>query len=193
MILSVDPSINLCGVALTKLDGKNVVCLGTKLINVSSRVRHNDREREVERNWGRRYLQISRISNEINNFLDEMGVKKELTGITVESPFFMPGKPNAFGPLIEVLFGITSFVGVPRNIPVNTFSPMEVKAHFSKKSNASKSEMRTALEILAKTKEVIIDPKIIKDLSEHEVDAIAVGYCHWFPTIRKICEQENSQ
>jgi len=193
MLISIDPSTNLCGVAFTVLEGKNVVCKRTRLIQAYSAVRHSEEEREIEKKWGRRYLQIKRIVDEINKEIDAIDQGGSIAMMAIEAPFYMPGKPGAFAPLVEAIFAIKSLVAAPRGIPIMMFEPLLVKSIFSRKSNASKDEMRKALRVFSGTSEILIEEHLIDSISEHEVDAIAVGYSYWFEHIKALHAQGDSQ
>ncbi|WP_250539005.1 MULTISPECIES: hypothetical protein [unclassified Caballeronia] len=98
--------------------------------------------------------------------------------ITCEAPFINLRRPQAHGPLMEVICGIRQAVmRYDAWKPLYLIDPASVKNAVGAKGNADKDGMKWALLRLTN---LHYDGDItLKSLDEHSIDAIAVGYAHW--------------
>jgi Holliday junction resolvasome RuvABC endonuclease subunit len=95
--------------------------------------------------------------------------------IVAESPFFNPGRPMAYGALIETLAVIRSAVrryDVWRQLYL--VDPPSVKNAVGARGDGSKDAVKKR--ILAMTELNYCGPTPLNELDEHSIDALAVGY-----------------
>lgn len=178
MLMSIDPGTTFCGIVLSELIGNQVVIHETELINVTTSFK-SDLEKQTMELYGPRFLKILRITNRMSEIINENMV----TGIAVEGAYFNPTRPNAYASLVEVLYAVRRSVALPLAMPVKEIPAMLVKKEFSilrtvKKGDANKKDLLKDALIERKINKTILITKDIEEMSEHEIDAAAIGYTY---------------
>lgn len=94
--------------------------------------------------------------------------------IVYEAPFYNPGRPGAYGPLLESVMAIhTAAFNYNPNIPVVKYAPSLIKVSVGAKSDAGKIPIKDAV---FKIPELL--PYMNRGYSDHAIDAIAIAYTH---------------
>lgn len=123
---------------------------------------------------GDRFRRISLIGEVLTDLLEEL----EPLGISCESPFFNPGRPNAFAPLVEVLTEVKKSVSSHSRLkPLYLIDPPTVKKAVGAEGRGvgGKEAMKDAFRKLTELTPLFDPP--LESLDEHAVDASAVAYC----------------
>ena len=84
----------------------------------------------------------------------------------------------AYGSILEVLFAIKYGIALEQDIDFQVIEPLLIKKMFTQKSQASKDLMKEFLEAKVRTKEINLGDIDPQTLSEHEIDAIAIGFVY---------------
>lgn len=172
VFISLDPGVNYAGFSVNKVTDKKFEVIESILVN-NNRAFKAD-EKELEKIHGGRAVKIMKIVAQLEELLDKYGVDK----LIVEAPFYSSLTPVAYGSLLEVIFAIKYLVITKREINMVLVEPTLIKKLFTGKGNASKVMMKDFL--VAKFKNGDIVTKVpVEELSEHEIDGVAVGYTHW--------------
>ena len=169
--LSADPGIANFGISIIDNSKKfNVI----ETVIISNNRKFTDEEKIVESMYGSRVVKILSIVNKINELLDKY---KKIEVIILEAPFYSALTPVSYGALLEVISSIKYQIVIPRNLPFKLIEPLLVKKIFTNKGMANKEAMKQFL--IKKVEEKIIHlPTEIDSLSEHEIDAIAIGFVY---------------
>lgn len=170
--LAVDPGINNCGLCVgSYIDNKYHIHKTHKVNNLRKLV---ENEKTLEEKYDLRSVKVLAILQEIKKLIDHYGIKD----IIIEAPFYNSLTPNAFGSLLEVIYAIKYSIAIPNNYNIILFEPLNIKKQFTTFSQAKKHVMKEFLLSKQLNKEILHDEDINFDtISEHEIDAIAVGYC----------------
>ena len=167
-ILSIDPGVNNCGICIASVSDTFTVKETTTVINNK---KFSPEDKDVEKVYGPRTVKILTIVNKINELIDQYNVDH----VIIEAPFYSALKPNAYGPLLEVISAIKYMIVLPRQLKFAVIEPLYIKKQFTDQSQASKEIMRNFLKKKQLSGNIIYD-KNIDELTEHEVDSIAVGF-----------------
>jgi Holliday junction resolvasome RuvABC endonuclease subunit len=176
--MSIDPGTNFCGIVLSTMENNILVVHSTELINVTTSFK-SEREKQTMELYGPRFLKILRITDRMKEIISDNNVDC----LAVEGAYFNPTRPNAYASLIEVLFAVRNIVAYPLMMNVTEISSMLVKKQFSvdnmvKKGNSSKKDFVREGLIERKLNGTVVITKDIEQMSEHEVDATAIGYTY---------------
>lgn len=168
MLLTIDPGLNNCGVVVSDpVNGFTVI----DSLCVKNTRKFSDEEKILELKYGSRAVKVLSIVKSIEEMVDRYSPTK----IIVESPFYHHLTPMSYSILLEVIVAIRYMVVMPRNIDFGSIEPMLIKKLFTSHGASSKDVMREFL--IRKIDEGSIKiHRPVAELSEHEVDAIAVGY-----------------
>lgn len=178
MILSIDPGINNCGLSVLDLESDFVVkenCL------VKNARKFTDEEKVVETKFGNRTVKVMAIINKIKEILTKY---PSIDRLIIEAPFYNALTPMAYGSLLEVIFSIKYLIVVPMNMDMKLIEPLLVKKLFSGQHMAKKEVMRQFLIKKRDDGEIKLTANI-DDLSEHEIDSIAIGYVHYLSVLEE--------
>lgn len=174
MILSIDPGVTACGVAVTVLEGDELKVLDT--VNVSGTLRLVGDFFIAGEKYGKRTGKVHRIISVVNGLLDKYPT---IDMIALEAPFYNRRAPQAFASLLEVVYGIKYMVAIERGVDLRVMSPMAVKKVWTGKGNSGKDIMYNSLVERLNNKQVVLPDNSTEDtLTEHEIDSIAVGYTY---------------
>lgn len=170
LLISIDPGINFC--SLITIDVEN----GFKVLDtvlVKNARSFTPEEKLLEIDFGPRAVKVAAILKKLESLIDEHNVAT----IVIEAPFYNALTPMAYGSLLEVIFAIKYCVVIKRKLKFSLIEPTLVKKLFANKGTAAKEAMRQFL-IAKKASGEIILPFEISDMSEHEVDGVAIGYVY---------------
>ena len=175
MYIAIDPGINNTGVILFTLssDKKFTVINSRLILNIR---KFTIEEKLIIKKYGDRVPKLQSILNGVNEVYNSN--KDLIKGIIIEAPFYSSFRPQTFGSIIEVITLIKYNIAYKLNIDFNLIEPLLIKKIFSTKGMATKELMKEVLEQKVKNNEIFV-PFNVDILSEHEIDAIAVGYSHY--------------
>lgn len=171
MIISIDPGINNCGISILDIDDNFRVVLTSLVKNAR---KFTDDEKIIEAKCGNRAVKILAILNRVKEYLKEYRV----TSIILEAPFYNALTPMAYGSILEVIFSIKYDIILKYNLDFKLIEPLLVKKLFTNKSLASKELIKQFLITKKENKDILMDIDV-ESISEHEIDAIAIGYVHY--------------
>ena len=172
--LSLDPGIAFTGISI------NDTSEGFRV--VETHIIKNNRsftpeEKVIEKSQGPRAVKLLAIINKFKSLLEDFNIEM----IVIEAPFYNALTPQAYGSLLEVVFGLKYSVLVPMDLKYRLIEPTLVKKLFTSHGMAKKEMMKQFLISKIATGEIKMD-KPVESLTEHEIDSIAIGYVHWLTT-----------
>lgn len=175
-ILSIDPGINYCGLSVLTLESGVLNIKETKLIkNVR---KFTEDEKTIEKKYDNKTVKVLTILNEVRSIID----KYEIEEIVIEAPFYNALTPMAYGSLLEVIFSIKYTIAVPNSYTLKLIEPLLVKKFFANNSLASKQIIKEFLVNKISLGSIVLN-KSIEELSEHEIDSIAIGFTYLWDKI----------
>lgn len=172
--LSLDPGIAFTGISI------NDTSEGFRVVEthiVKNNRAFTPEEKVVEKSQGPRAVKLLAIINKFKSLLERFNI--EMT--VIEAPFYNALTPQAYGSLLEVVFGLKYSVLVPMDLKYRLIEPTLVKKLFTSHGMAKKEMMKQFLISKIATGEIKMD-KPVESLTEHEIDSIAIGYVHWLTT-----------
>lgn len=175
-IISIDPGLNNCGIAIIDIENNRFIVKDTFLIKNARKF--TDEEKLIEKTYNNRTVKVIAIIN----FIKDIVANNSIEGIIIEAPFYNTLTPMAYGSLLEVIFSIKYSIVIPNNLTMKLIEPLLVKKLFSNQRLASKDLIREFLINKKQDGSIILDKDPLT-LSEHEVDAIAVGFVYYLSLI----------
>lgn len=172
--LSLDPGIAFTGISI------NDTSEGFRVVEthiVKNNRAFTPEEKVVEKSQGPRAVKLLAIINKFKSLLERFNIEM----IVIEAPFYNALTPQAYGSLLEVVFGLKYSVLVPMDLKYRLIEPTLVKKLFTSHGMAKKEMMKQFLISKIATGEIKMD-KPVESLTEHEIDSIAIGYVHWLTT-----------
>ena len=173
-VLSLDPGIAFTGISI------NDTSEGFRVVEthiVKNNRAFTPEEKVIEKSQGPRAVKLLAIINKFKSLLERFNIEM----IVIEAPFYNALTPQAYGSLLEVVFGLKYSVLVPMDLKYRLIEPTLVKKLFTSHGMAKKEMMKQFLISKIATGEIKMD-KSIESLTEHEIDSIAIGYVHWLTT-----------
>lgn len=162
--MGVDPGTNYCGVAIFDVDDKTFEIKGIDNILVDlTKPRYN-----IDNN----NLLFPRLNKLYRTFMD-IYEKYDIYWLAIEAAFINRLRPAAYGPIVTSIFSVKkAFIDSYNLNNIVEYPPTIVKQVVSEYGQATKDGMYDAVN---KIKELdgLFD---IDTISEHEIDAIAMGY-----------------
>lgn len=171
VLLSIDPGINFCGLSVSVFDEKYKVLNSSLVKNIR---KLTEEEKLLEKKRGIRVVKIKAILDKIYELINQYKV----TSIVMEAPFYNSLTPMAYGSILEVIFSIKYTVVMELGIDFEVIEPLLIKKLFTDKSLASKDIMKSFLIDRVNKGEIDLQTPI-DTLSEHEIDAIAIGFVYF--------------
>lgn len=173
MLLSIDPGVNNCGVSV--VDYSEVFRV-VEVFNVNNARKFSPEEKVQELKFGTRVVKVTNILNQLSSCLDRYpGIDR----VSIEAPFYNALTPVAYGSLLEVITAIKYNLLLPRAIPFSMTEPLLVKKLFIgqkiTRDTTAKAVMRLFMEKKVADKLIFVD-KLVEEMTEHEIDAIAIAY-----------------
>lgn len=173
-MLSLDPGIAFTGISI------NDTSEGFRVVEthiVKNNRTFTPEEKVIEKSQGPRAVKLLAIINKFKSLLERFNIEM----IVIEAPFYNALTPQAYGSLLEVVFGLKYSVLVPMDLKYRLIEPTLVKKLFTSHGMAKKEMMKQFLISKIATGEIKMD-KPVESLTEHEIDSIAIGYVHWLTT-----------
>lgn len=173
-MLSLDPGIAFTGISI------NDTSEGFRVVEthiVKNNRAFTPEEKVIEKSQGPRAVKLLAIINKFKSLLERFNIEM----IVIEAPFYNALTPQAYGSLLEVVFGLKYSVLVPMDLKYRLIEPTLVKKLFTSHGMAKKEMMKQFLISKIATGEIKMD-KPVESLTEHEIDSIAIGYVHWLTT-----------
>ena len=168
MLLSIDPGINSFGICVYNND-KVFEVIETQLVKGNRKF--SEEEKLIETKYGARVVKV----NSILATLEEIKLKYDIEGITLEAPFYNALTPVAYGSLLEVITVVKYMFAYKHNLNFKLIEPLLVKKVFANKSLAAKDVIKQFLRQKKEDGSILLSTDV-ENLSEHEIDAIAVGF-----------------
>jgi len=173
MLLAIDPGVNNCGLAVLTTEPQVTVL---ETVNVKNARKFTDQEKVIEKDYNARVVKVSHILTSVNDMLDKY---PDIQEVSIETPFYNALRPAAYGSLLEVISAIKYNIVIPRKMKLRMIEPLLIKKMFISvkvtKLMTKKQVMKDFL--LAKiTAGAIQFTGDFDALSEHEIDAIAIGF-----------------
>jgi len=159
--IGIDPGTNYCGVAIFNInDDMTINNLNTILIDLTE-----PRYSIIENNLNYRLERLYEITSEI--FQDTLPV-----WLAIEAGFINRFRPAAYGPIAKSIFAIEkAFMDNTGLRNITEYPPSIVKQVVSKHGLANKNDMFLAVSNIEELSKFLIGNE-----SEHEIDAISIGY-----------------
>lgn len=172
IILAIDPGTRNTGIAIFECDRYNKI-KSIEAHTIRSDKINGDYLDDIVISHTERIANIIKVSQTLSLYLQQY--KPNL--ICCESPFYNRLRPSAFAPLVELLFALRN-ISIEFNplIPFLTYEPLYVKKAISGKAHADKLVVSTAIHNNQEIVNALVND--IHQLSEHALDAIAVGWTH---------------
>jgi Holliday junction resolvasome RuvABC endonuclease subunit len=170
MIIAIDPGLNFCGISI--LDFNEKFCIHrTILINNNRKL--TQEEKEISEKYDTRVIKVQEIVRTIISLIEQYNPDS----IAIEGPFYSGLRPQAYSALLEIITAVKYLVAVPNGLPIHIIEPLLVKKTFSHFHMSTKDDMKAALKKKMQNDEIFVAQGIdIEQLSEHEIDSIAVGF-----------------
>lgn len=174
MHISIDPGINNTGICLFDIIDDKFTVLDTSLVfNIR---KFTTDEKTLSAVYGDRFPKLLSILSRITSMLEKAAIDKEvIETIIAEAPFYSSFRPQTFGSIVEVLTLIKYEIAYKYSLGFKLIEPLLIKKTFSTFSLATKDKMKETLQEKVLIKDIILNVDI-ESLSEHEIDAIAIGY-----------------
>ena len=175
-LLSIDPGTRHLGLAYYTVDSRDyrILSLYTETVKVWKETLPPGIEEEL---YTDRFFKLLRISTKIRTTMDLF--KPSI--VACEGPFFNGAFPDAYGALCSVVTIITEQVHHHNPaVEFHTYQPQEVKKVVGAKliRNNTEEAKRAVRVAVSENTEIMAGLKDnLDDLSEHAVDAIAIGFC----------------
>lgn len=173
MLLSIDPGLNNCGIAVSSPGNTFKV---HETFNVKNTRKFTPEEKTVEAYYNARVVKINSIETIIRGFLDKY---KDINEVAIEAPFYHASTPMAYASLLEVISVIRHKILIPMNLKIQMVEPLLVKKLFITtkltKGMNGKEYMKEFLKKRIAAGDIVYDGDV-DSLTEHEIDAIGVGF-----------------
>lgn len=174
-LIGIDPGLNYTGIAIYDID-----YVTGKILRIEAFTLNNDRlidDTGFDLEFiPERSVKLYKLKYAIQTVLRDHNPSH----VVCEAPFYNRFMPMAYGALMEVVCLINSAVlEWNSNIGFHTVPPLSVKKMIGTKAVKNdtlkgKDLVKTAVSIVKEIMDVLVTP--LHTLSEHAIDAIAVGY-----------------
>lgn len=180
--MAIDPGQSMAGIAILTFNFSTLTF--TRMEAFTSITPNNLHRRGLGAGEGSsyRFAKATHQSTVINQY----AAQYKPAFVVVESPFFSMDQPGAFRPLVELLATIRFNLNkMSASTPMILYEPREVKASVGCKRMSKKEEVVKAMLLIPEITDLID----LSTLSEHAIDAIAVGYKH-MSALRALYQQK---
>ena len=156
VIMSVDPGTINCGVVFWKLNNKlNIESIDTINIKLSDN------------------LDVFMRILELENIVKDLITKYQPVWLVIEAGFINKFRPQAYGPISNTIFAIKKQIYEFNRLPTFTeIPPKKVKQLIGATGSGDKDAVKKAVGEISE----ITDKVNLDTLTEHQVDALAIGY-----------------
>lgn len=169
--LSIDPGLNNTGIAVVDISsGFKII----ETVNVKNARKFTDAEKIIDVKYGSRAVKVMSIIERIDSLLQQY----KPTCLVSEAPFYSALTPAAYGSLVEIVVSIKYNVAMKHDIDFFTVEPLLVKKYFTNKGMAAKELMKQFLKLRQADGTIHITTDV-DTMTEHEIDAVAVGFSHY--------------
>jgi len=169
-IISIDPGINNSGLTVLEKQENSYIIYETVLIKNNKKF--TEKEKEIEIKYNSKTVKVLSILNGINKLINKY---KDIEAIVIEAPFYNSLTPMTFGSILEIIFSIKYTINLKLDLPLYLIEPLLIKKLFTNNRLSNKECMKQYLKLKIENKEIILN-KSLEELSEHEIDSIAIGY-----------------
>lgn len=175
-ILSIDPGNTTTGWCVSEYQ-----CTSPKMVILAtgslypSKFAHKKENKVIADKYSPAAVALDYLHEQLTEIMDTFRPQV----VASEDCFINMRMPTAIKSLTLVIHTIEEVCRLKFGMPVFKYPPMVVKKVFSAKGSADKNKMKDALLL---SKDIDISKVDINTMTEHEIDAIAVGYTaisHW--------------
>ena len=170
-LVSIDPGLNNFGVAIFNINysTKAINSIQTVGVKTDKIFDYTGLDNELH---GDRLVKLVKIKERLLEILTEHNP----CVVACEAPFYNPLMPNAYRALVEAIMSMqTAVLEHNSNVPFIQVSPREVKQAVNANATKGKIVVKDGVSQIQVLTDAMVDN--IDDITEHCVDAIAVGYC----------------
>lgn len=172
-ILSFDPGLSFSGWAYSSVDDSDIFTVEEfGMITPNKTVNHKEYREEVDI-YGTRMITLTLLRLMVKDLIDRF--KPDY--VASEDAFFNPRRPSAYEALIHWILMVSIVLRDDYNKPLIKIPPKLVKKYISGDGTSNKLGVQDAI-FHHKDIHFSIDMNEI-ELTEHEGDAIAIGYSFW--------------
>jgi Holliday junction resolvasome RuvABC endonuclease subunit len=171
--IAIDPGTTNVGISIWGIDSDTLGIQSIQAFTFNA-AKMTVRDIETEELHGLRFSKLLVIRRELLRLFKYVSP----LSIACESPFYFFKRPGAFAPLVETLFTIKlALFEYDYNVPFITYDPSSIKNSIKASGAASKETMKNTMMDMT---DLPISKETLSNLDEHSIDAIAVGYCHYY-------------
>lgn len=173
-ILSFDPGLSFSGFAYSKVndDKSSFLVENFGMITPNKTVDHKSHREDVSL-YGKRIITLSLLRGMIRELMDHYHPDI----VVSEDAFFNPRRPGAYEALIHWILTVSFLLRDEYQKPLYKIPPKLVKKFISGIGTSNKEGVQAAI---FKHKDITFSSDLQNlELTEHEGDAIAIGYTQW--------------
>ena len=173
-ILSFDPGLSFSGWAYSKVDDEKATFLVENfgMLTPNKTVDHKSNREDVSI-YGKRIITLALLRSMVRELIS----KYNPDIVASEDAFFNPRRPGAYEALIHWILTVSFLLRDEYNKPLYKIPPKLVKKFISGLGTSDKEGVQSAI---FKHKDILFSSDINDiTLTEHEGDAIAIGYTQW--------------
>ena len=163
-ILSIDPGLSVTGWAISDIDNGRMTVVQHGEIVAQKEMKNHKEEINI---FGKRLFTLDYIEEQT----DELVKKYNPTDVVSEDAFWNPKFPDAFMAICLCIFTMARIIKKQHSLILHKLAPRLVKNLATGNGNADKTKVKSS--ITSNPAIIISKPEL---LSEHESDAIAIGY-----------------
>lgn len=170
--LAIDPGLNNVGIAIYKIQLNPFEFISIEAFTLKAD-KMVDQSGLDDDDHGERAHKLRTVEYALNAILE----REDPCWVVCESPFFDRRKPGSYGVLMEVLSNITrTILNYNPLIRFSMVEPQLVKKVFGVAGIKGKEVVAEAVQKNQVVMSALITP--FKDLDDHGIDAVAVGWTH---------------
>jgi len=170
MILAIDPGINNTGLSILSKESDIIRVIAHELIQPDKQLLKDNKT--AVGLYGDRIIRLKNILDKIRSYLAQY---PEIRSLAIEAPFYNRFRPNTYGSIVEINTLVKYNVCYQLCISYNAIEPLLIKKTFSNFGLSDKLGMKDSLIKHLEMKNIMLDSPV-EQLSEHEIDSIAIGY-----------------
>ena len=171
-ILSFDPGLSFSGWSYSEVDDKVFCVKEFGMLTPNKTVDHKSHREDVSV-YGKRIITLSIL----RDMMRELMTKYNPDFVVSEDAFFNPRRPGAYEALLHWILTVSLLLRDEFKKPLYKIPPKLVKKFISGVGTSDKEGVQAAI---FKHKDILFSSELKNfTLTEHEGDAIAIGYTQW--------------
>lgn len=173
VFLAIDPGTNDCGISVYYCHPSDLSIIKIESSTIISDKVELEGDIDLLDSHTERYIKVKKVQKAFIRLLQHYQPHM----VCCESPFYHKLHPGAYAPLVEIIFSLRDAVAnFNKLIPMYLYEPLLIKKTLTGKAFADKNLMRASL---SEVKEICETLTLeVSQLSEHAVDATAIGWLH---------------